>query len=194
MENEEWRDIAGFEGVYQVSNLGRVKRIKAERRTRGGYILKNIRQKIGYSSVNLSRSGKSAMYYIHRLVAEAFMPNPENKPEIDHIDGSRDNNKVDNLRWCTRKENQNFPIAKKRHGIATTKTLTGRNGISSNSAKAIICIETGVLYWGALEANRVTGISHGCISAVVRGEWKTAGGYHWRLATDREISVAKTLY
>lgn len=120
---------------------------------------------------------------VHRIVAQAFIPNPEDKPEIDHIDCNPSNNCVENLRWCTHKENQNNPLTIARIG----KSLIGKTGILSRRVKPIICVERGDLYWGVWEAQRQTGVYGQNINAVCRGRVKTAGGYHWRYAMPEEI-------
>lgn len=105
---EEWKDIEGYEGLYQVSNLGRVKSlprywVRTERiLTKKGY---------PYVRVCLFKGTKRTYLSVHRLVAEAFIPNPDNKPIIDHIDGNPNNNSVSNLRWVDFKENSNNPIS-----------------------------------------------------------------------------------
>lgn len=118
---EEWRDIEGYEGLYQVSNEGRVKALdrfvdnywgtKQFVRER---ILKATNDKNGYLTVSLCKDGKEKKSKVHRLVAEAFIPNTENKPCIDHINTIKDDNRVDNIRWCTPKENSNNPLTRKR--------------------------------------------------------------------------------
>ena len=112
MEKEIWKDVKNYEGLYEVSNLGRVKslnynRTRKEKILKSGYVC-------GYCKVVLWKYGKKKMYTVHRLVAEHFIPNPDNKPCIDHIDGNRSNNRVENLRWCTYKENSNNPITLQR--------------------------------------------------------------------------------
>ena len=99
---EEWRQIEGF--PYSVSSLGRVMRTQPGPSTRVGYILKPQTQG-RYLRVVLSRDDKNHKCSVHRLVAEAFIPNPENKPCVDHINGNRYDNRVENLRWLTWKEN-----------------------------------------------------------------------------------------
>lgn len=108
---EIWKDIEGYEGFYQVSNFGTIKSlsryIKFGNKTRysNERILKFHKDKDGYKKVILQKSGKAQNYLIHRLVAQAFIPNPDNKPQINHKDGDKQNNKVDNLEWCTPSEN-----------------------------------------------------------------------------------------
>ena len=116
---EIWKDIQGYEGLYQVSNLGRVKSLgrfiesrlkgvdkvwKAER------ILKTCKRTNGYIGVGLRKNVKGKNFNIHRLVAIAFIPNPDNLPQIDHINADKTNNNVNNLRWVTAKENVRNPL------------------------------------------------------------------------------------
>lgn len=106
--NEEWRQIKDFENYY-VSDYGRVANFNY-RNTGDSILMKPFNTKVGYEQIALvDKNGKRVKKYIHRLVAEAFIPNPKNKPEVDHIDTNRKNNIVDNLRWTTREENFNNP-------------------------------------------------------------------------------------
>ena len=100
---EEWKPIVGYEGFYEVSTEGRVRSLP--RATTHGGILKPILNNQGYASVHLSREGKDKIYRINRLVAQAFIPNPDGKPEVNHKNGVRDDNRVDNLEWATTSEN-----------------------------------------------------------------------------------------
>lgn len=102
---EEWRPISGLEENYEVSNLGRVRRIKTGCGTYEGRILHFSNHNHGYLIASMSLNAKHHRRYVHRLVAEAFIPNPDGKPEVNHIDGNKHNNCVDNLEWCTRAEN-----------------------------------------------------------------------------------------
>ena len=117
MENEIWKDIKGYEGIYQVSNFGRVKsleRVNSRGNTVKERILKPHKTEKGYLHIVLCKDGKTKLYRVHRLVATYFIPNPENKPEVDHINGQKDDNRVENLRWVTSKENINNPTTKKK--------------------------------------------------------------------------------
>ena len=103
---EIWRDIEGYEGEYQISNLGRVKSLKKQvGRKEGEKIMTPSKTYQGYSRVVLTHNGKSKMKAVHRLVAEAFIPKIQGKPIVDHINGDRQDNKMENLRWCTYSEN-----------------------------------------------------------------------------------------
>ena len=112
MNSEEWKSIKGYEGLYMVSNLGRVKSLcgfNGHEYVKRKKILNPYKQKAGKnyyrSVVKLSKDGSRKDFKVHRLVADAFIPNPELKSNINHIDGNPLNNRVDNLEWCTQKEN-----------------------------------------------------------------------------------------
>lgn len=114
---EIWKDIQGYNGIYQVSNIGRVRSLdrydidKLDRKCfYKGQILKQYYDTGGYLKVNLYKNKKGKSYPVHKLVALAFIPNPENKPQIDHINTIRDDNRIENLRWVTPKENSNNPL------------------------------------------------------------------------------------
>lgn len=113
--NEVWKDIDGYKGLYQVSNLGRVKRVShTDTHCRQGFrvfkerLLKPYTTGKEYLTVRLSKNNKCKSFYVHRLVAEAFIPNPDNLPQINHIDENPRNNATINLEWCTQKYNCNY--------------------------------------------------------------------------------------
>ena len=106
---EIWRDIKDYEGLYKVSNQGRVKSLKKKfGKQETETIMKPVMQWTGYMRIGLIKDKKLKTHMVHRLVAQAFIPNPENKPIINHIDGNKANNDVDNLEWATFKENSNL--------------------------------------------------------------------------------------
>ncbi len=113
---EIWKDIEGFEGYYQVSNLGRVRsveRIGCNNRYYDSIIRKQSLSR-GYPIVSLSKDGNKIHRYVHILVARAFVPNPNNFPQVGHKDETRTNNRADNLEWVTAKQNNNMPLHIKR--------------------------------------------------------------------------------
>lgn len=118
MKDELWSDIKGYEGIYQVSNYGRVKSIKR------GIILKTFERK-GYPAVTLSKDGIGRSYSVHRLVGEAFIPNPDNLPYINHKDETRNNNQVSNLEWCTALYNNTYGTKLKRSSDTRLKNFYG---------------------------------------------------------------------
>jgi hypothetical protein len=117
MENkiEIWKPIVGYDGFYEVSNMGRVRsldRIDSNNHPIKGCMVKLHKQNNGYLLVDLYKNGKRKHHLIHRLVAQAFIPNPKNKSEVDHINTDRTDNRVENLRFTTRAENMNNPLTK----------------------------------------------------------------------------------
>lgn len=101
---ETYKDIKGYEGIYQVSNLGNVKRLNY-RGTGKERLLKNYLGCVGYYKICLSKDGKVTTVNIHRLISQTFIPNPENKPQVNHINGIKTDNNIKNLEWVTSKEN-----------------------------------------------------------------------------------------
>ena len=164
--DEIWRDIEGYEGLYQISNKGRVKRLyKASER-----ILKPGWMTGGYLFVVLCKNGNQSNQRIHRLVAKAFLPNPENKPQVNHRDENKKNNRVENLEWATAKENLNFGTRNERAGYSLSRPILQY----SKSGEFII-------EWpGAHEVERVLGINNANIIACCKGKLKSSGGFIWK--------------
>ena len=164
---EIWRDIKDYEGYYQVSNRGIVKSLERMKRNNGGYqkipekILKVYDNGKGYLRVQLCKDGKVKNCRINRLVAQAFLPNPNNLPEVNHIDQDKTNNCVENLEWCTTQYNVEYSQA---------KAVIGINKISG------LILE----FPSLMEAERQTGISNKHICDCLKGRCKSAGGYYWQ--------------
>ena len=150
---EEWRDIKGYEGKYQVSNLGRVKSLNYRGNTNKEHILKPRELRGGYRQIKLYKNGSREYYLIHRLVAETFIPNPNNLPCVNHkIDNfeHRSDNRVENLEWCNHKYNNNYGNRNKR--------------ISDSHKKPIICITTGEKYNSIIDTSHKYNVNRFSIS------------------------------
>lgn len=189
---EIWKNIEGYEN-YQVSNLGRVKSLNYHHSGKE-HILKCILNSSGYYKVNLYKDGKTKNLTIHRLVARAFIPNPENKSCIDHINTDKADNRVENLRWCTYKENMGNPLTKARHAeIAESQKgekghWFGVLGKHHHSSKPVVQFTKDgyfVKKWDSTsDVERELKIYNSSISACCKGRIKSAGGYSWKLIND----------
>lgn len=179
---EEWRDIKGFEGLYQISNMGNVKSLERTVWNSRGYyvtvperIRKARKNRYGYLYVALWKEGKRKQYMIHRLVASAFLNNADNLPEINHKDEDKTNNTVDNLEWCDRSYNCNYGTRNKKISEKmTNSSKLGKSVIGINKVSGLI-----VEFPYVREASRQTGINSGNICACCNGKKKSAGGYIW---------------
>lgn len=180
MGPEEWRAVPGFEGYYEVSNLGNVRSIDREvimkngvkRKTRGRMLrLGKYNSQSSYAGVTFCVDGVPSKHSVHRLVASAFIPNPDNLPEINHKDEDKRNNTVENLEWCDRKYNALYGTANIRKAMTQGKpVLQMKDGKIVNA------------YPSAGLAAACTGATQGGISSCCRGEMRTSGGYEWKLA------------
>ena len=173
--NEIWKDVVGFEGKYQVSNLGNVKSLNYHNSGKEK-LMKSHDNGRGYLYVMLWKNGEYKHKKVHRLVAEAFIDNPYNLPEINHKDEDKTNNRVENLEWCTHEYNCNFGTRNERVGKKTAERLS----------KPVLCVETGFLFDSTHDAERKTGIFQQNISKCCKGKRKTAGSFHWRYADEKE--------
>ena len=165
---EIWKDIKGYEGIYQVSNLGRVKSSYTNS------ILKGCKTSNGYLKVNLYKNGSKSTKTVHRLVAQTFISNPENKSGVNHIDENKTNNNIDNLEWSTAKENNN-------HG---TRNERAAKAISKKKSIPIIVtnIKTGEFteFNSTKECARKLEIQAPNITKVLKGRLKQTGGYTFK--------------
>jgi len=161
---EIWKDIEGHDGDYQISNLGRVKSF-----LRTNFIKPVITHRGYYSVCIRKRNGKKINYVIHRLVALAFIPNPENKPEVNHKDSNKLNNHYSNLEWMTKRENIN-------HFYNNTDKFHSRNGILKLDALTGEIIKR----YEAVNDVSLDGFSRPGVSLVLTGKHKTSGGFAWK--------------
>ena len=176
---EEWRDIKGYEGRYQISSFGRVKSLMNNRGKYREKIIDRRPNKYGYKRVGLYKNGKSKFYSVHRLVALHFLPNPNNLPQVNHKDENKENNRVDNLEWCDSKYNNNYGTRNKRIGEKTSVAhKSNRKNVGSNSVRArkVQCITTGKKFNCIKEAGEYYLLnSYKEISQVCKGKRKSCG-------------------
>lgn len=172
---EEWRDIKGYEGLYQVSNLGNIKSFFIKE-----HLLKLHKRPKGYLIVILSKKGNTKTKSVHRLVAEAFIPNLENKPQVNHIDGNKDNNRVENLEWCTGSENVKHSWE---NGLEKVTDRMRKHCKEIFNKKVYQYSKQGELIkeWeSASQAGRELNIFQQSIVSNLKGRSKTAGGFVWK--------------
>ena len=177
MIEEVWRDVKGYEGLYQVSDKGRVKSLErafidkiGRKRYVKECILKPVIDRYGYLLVSLYAGGKQKMHKVHRLVCQAFHDNPENKLDVNHINENKTDNRACNLEWSTRKENCNHGTRNERLGKAQSKPVAqyAQDG------------ELIKVWPSTMEVERQAGFSNGNISQAANGRYKKAYGFIWK--------------
>lgn len=187
---EEWRDVVGYEGLYQVSSLGRVKGV-ARKVNRNGHTL-SVPERLlsqsdntnGYLRVNLSNGNHVKRAFVHRLVAEAFVDNPKGCKYIDHLDSNRHNNRPDNLVWCTQSENIAAAYSRgRRKYVPMSKEARAR--VTKKIAKPVVRSD-GKIYPSVTSAARDLGVTMAMVSHVLNGRAQTALGYSFRYAKGKE--------
>lgn len=202
---EIWKDVVGYEGLYQVSNCGRVRSVERNVSVQrsGQKYLVHYESKVlipqerrhGYLSVCLYGRGGNKRNFkqisVHRLVAEAFIPNPKNLSEVNHIDEDKQNNKLENLEWVSHQENCSTPTLRKRHSERQSKHPNFHKTLNQYTKDGKYV----ATYYSAREAQRKTGVGYSNISSAIK-EHRTAGGYYWCFAngdnSDREIAIQKS--
>jgi len=172
-EFEIWKPVVGYEGLYEVSNLGRVKSLERKvnklhgERTVQERILKPLIKEDGYYRVELWKGCSGKKYYIHRLVAQVFLSNPKNYPDVNHKDENKSNNNVENLEFCSTKYNNNYGTKNRRASLA--------------QSKPIMCVETGVIYQCKKDAEKHLGMNTKThIIDCCNGKLQTCCGFHWK--------------
>lgn len=196
---EIYKPIVGYEGLYEVSNLGNVRSLDRYAPHNHGYkqkikgkVLKQHDNTRGYMYVGLWKNGKQKKFYVHRLVAQAFIPNTDNLPEVNHKDEIKSNNCVYNLEWVTSKENANYGsrierFSNKLKGRKLSEETKQKMRQSQPKKKVVQLSLDGefIKIWnGTRETERNLKINHVGISACCKGKQKTAGGYKWMYYED----------
>lgn len=172
---ETWKPVVGYEELYEVSDQGRVRSLKFGKEK----ILKPWKDRGGYLKVSLCKDGHKKYLFVHRLVADAFIQNPNNLKTVNHKDEVKTNNVASNLEWMSQKDNDNYGTRNKRVGEANT------NNPKISKQVQMFDKSTGELlatFPSISEAGRVTGIANGNISNCCNGKQKSAGGYVWKYA------------
>ena len=199
MEQEKIKDIEGYEGLYQITSYGRV--ISVDRydrfnRRKGGE-MKSCKcgSRRDYLFVNLYKNGKHKQYYIHQLVAKAFIPNPENKPCIDHIDNDKNNNHVENLRWVTYLENMNNTITRKRIIDESYKFISQAGADNPFSRKVAMYTLDGKLvkvFDSGGQIEKEYGIRSASISRVCLGKRPQTHGYVFKFVGEAKRKISRS--
>ena len=177
--NEVWKPIKNYEGFYEISNLGNVRSLSHMRKNKNGFYIqkgKNIKaginRKTGYLMVSLSKNGKTQTKYIHKLVAEAFIDNPNNFICVNHLDENKKNNNVDNLGWCNHKINNNYGTRNKRISQKLSRRIN-QYDLKGNFIKT----------WNSsIEIEKSIGIDQSNICLCCKGKRNSVGGYLWKYA------------
>lgn len=199
INGEEWRDVVGYEGYYIVSSFGRIASL--ERKIQCGNITKIVHSRIkstrikkatdnyARESVSLSKNGIDKKFFVHRLVAESFIANPNNYPDINHINGNPTCNIVKNLRWCTKKMNQNNPITRNR----LSKSMTGRPS-NNGLAKKVAQISNGKILhvFNSSYDTEKHGFCSSTVRACCRGKIRYHKGYRFMWLSDYETLINKS--
>jgi hypothetical protein len=189
---EEWRDIKGYEGKYQVSNMGRVRSMDRFARVCGngqllvkGRILVLGKYPNGYTMVTITNGkGKVSAKLVHRLVAQAFIPNPDGLPQVNHKDENIENNTVDNLEWCTSKYNANYGSRNEKCYESNRKFFKPVYQLDKDSGMII-------RWWDSIaNASRAVHVDETLIGRVCKGKGDTAGGFVWRYADEYDRKKA----
>ena len=210
---EIWKDIEGYEKLYQISNLGRVKSLSREKRCGSVYyitkekVLRTTTNKKGYLKISLHKDKVIKTYYIHRLVAETFIPNLDNLPQVNHKDENKSNNCVNNLEWCTNEYNHRYGTINKRISNSnkgkvikneTRVKISNKNkgkkmGGKNPMARSILCITTNEKFNSIADASRKYNIDSSAIVKSCRNKCKSAGKHlmtgeklYWKYVKESE--------
>lgn len=171
---EIWKDIPDYESLYQVSNLGRVKSVISNK------IMSPVKQNCGYLKIELHNKGKKKIHYVHRLVLSAFSPTTKANLQVNHKDGIKSNNRLNNLEWCSASENQLHAIS---IGLRVSSPMLGKKGSLNPLSKPILQFDKNGIFikeWGSIsQVSEHFNINGSCISNALHGRTKTSCGFVW---------------
>lgn len=212
MEKEIWKNIPNYEGLYQVSNLGNIRSLdkfsftnnrfnKMKRKVKGRILKPYLNEKTGYLQIVLSNNKKQKTWLVHRLVAQTFISNLENKPQVNHIDGDKNNNNINNLEWCTCSENikhafinnlshSNFKVqcGSNHHFFGKHHSTEAKQKMKESHYKKVAQYDKNnnlIKIWdGIKQVQEKLNINNGNISECCKQKRKTAGGYIWRYVNE----------
>lgn len=193
LEGEVWKDVVGYEGLYVVSNFGRVCALERIITTKAGWnrthhatLMKPRRNSIRgtHLAIHLCKNAKHKPEYVHRMVALAFISNPHNHPLVEHLDCDPTNNHISNLRWTTQTGNMNNPITLKR------MSESQKRKVLSMLRKPIVRIkhDGSIKHYESMTAASKDGFNTGGISSACNGKIKQSQGYRWMFLSDYEAS------
>lgn len=185
---EEWKDIENYEGLYQISNLGRVKSLgNGKSGNSKERILKQKINKNGYCCVALCKEGKPKYYQVHRLVAQTFLPNPDNLPQVNHIDENKQNNCVSNLEFCTQKYNNIYGTRLER----CSKSMIGKNKGKISHHKYVVQLSLNEIpinvYFSLANASRKTKSNNTKICECCKGTRNKTNNYKFKYLSDIQL-------
>lgn len=164
---EIWKPVLGYEGLYEVSNLGNIRNMLTNK-------IFHIKKGCPYKKVRLKNSnGEAKNLYVHRIVAEAFIDNHDNLPQVNHIDGNKLNNNADNLEWVSSSENI-------RHAYSTGLNNRKNHSRISQGRKRVICVENGIIFPSITSAALFAGVTESAVCMCVKGKRKACRGYHFK--------------
>lgn len=183
---ETWKPVLGYEGLYEVSDLGRVRGLERTKNNRGaiqhvsGRIMQQRPNHKGYLTVHLSKNGVGARKPVHRIVAEAFIQNPDAKPQVNHISGVKTDNRATNLEWVTNSENMRHArlnnLVNYKPMLMAAHTPQARKKVADALKKPVLRSD-GKRYASVKDAAKDIGVTHGAVSMNIHGKTRTCGGF-----------------
>lgn len=191
LPDEEWKPVKDFEGLYMISNMGRLCSVGGDRPTKNGHIrhynwyIHAVYETRGYNKQTLYSKDKSKSVMVHRLVAEAFIPNPENKSQVDHIDGNKLNNKASNLRWTTPSENCQNPNTKPKYPVRLGNRPTNQD----LAVVGISLTDGSILEFNTVSSVKDLGFHPSNVSKCCKGKRPAHKGYKWMYLSDYKKQI-----